>query len=98
MYDTVIIAAEVTPTTNATTQAFIDDFNPAILGIVANLVGEGKKVMAVNMSSYVTVTDLIDGLHPTDFGYNQMAIAWHDGIQQVVFIGWVTPPVPVNGI
>jgi len=96
--DAVIIAAQLTPTTNATAEAFIDVFNSAIPGIIASRVGAGKKVMTVDMSAYVNTTELKDGLHPTDFGYNQMAIGWHDGIQQALSSGWITPAVAVNGI
>lgn len=77
---------------------FSDVFNPDIPGVVASRVGAGKKVLTVDMSSYVNTTVLKDGLHPTDFGYNQMAIGWHNGIQQAISMGWITAPVAVNGI
>jgi lysophospholipase L1-like esterase len=96
--DAVLITAQLTPTTNETATAFMDVFNPTIPGLVATRVSAGKKVMTVDMRNYVNTTELKDGLHPTDFGYNQMAIGWHDAIQQAVSMGWITPPVGMNGI
>ncbi|KAE9379471.1 carbohydrate esterase family 3 protein, partial [Stipitochalara longipes BDJ] len=91
--DVVLITAQLTPTTNATATAFMDVFNPTIPGLVASRVKAGKKVLTVDMRDYVNTTELKDGVHPTDFGYNQMAIGWHDAIQQAVSMGWITPPV-----
>jgi lysophospholipase L1-like esterase len=96
--DAVIITAQLTPTTNATAEAFGDCFNAAIPGIVVSRVGAGKKVLTVDMRTYVNTTELDDGLHPTEFGYNRMAVGWYGGIQQAVSMGWITPPVFANGI
>jgi lysophospholipase L1-like esterase len=96
--DAVLITAQLTPTTNATATAFMNVFNPTITGLVASRVNAGKKVLTVDMRSYVNTTELKDGLHPTDLGYSHMAIAWHDAIQQAVSKQWITPPVAVNGI
>jgi hypothetical protein len=54
--------------------------------------------MTIDMRSYVDTTELKDGLHPADCGYNQMAIGWQDAIQQAISMGWITPPVDVNGL
>jgi lysophospholipase L1-like esterase len=91
--DAVLITAQLTPTTNATATAFMNVFNPAIPGLAASRVSAGKKVMTVDMRSYVNTTELKDGLHPADCGYNQMAIGWRDAIQQAISMGWITPPV-----
>jgi len=68
--DAVLITAQLTPSTNATATAFMDVFNPIITGLAASRVSAGKKVMTVDMRSYVNTTELKDGLHPTDCGYN----------------------------
>jgi lysophospholipase L1-like esterase len=95
--DAVIITAQLTPTTNATAEAFGDVFNAAIPGVVASRVQQGKKVLTADMRNYVNTTQLKDGLHPTDFGYSQMAVGWYGAIQLAVSMGWITPPVAVNG-
>jgi lysophospholipase L1-like esterase len=96
--DAVLITAQLTPTTNTTAAAFMNVFNPAIPRLAASRVSAGKKVMTVDMRSYVNTTELKDGLHPTDCGYNQMAIGWQDAIRQAISMGWITPPVAVNGL
>jgi lysophospholipase L1-like esterase len=96
--DAVIITAQLTPTTNATAEASGDVFNAAVPNVVESRVQQGKRVLTVDMRNYVNTTELKDGLHPTDFGYSQMAVGWFGGIQQAVSMRWVTPPVSVNGI
>jgi lysophospholipase L1-like esterase len=96
--DAVLVTAQLTPTTNATATAFMNVFNPAISRLAASRVSAGKKVMTIDMRSYVNTTELKDGLHPTDCGYNQMAIGWQDAIRQAISMGWITPPVAANGL
>ena len=47
----------------------------------------------VDMSSIgVGGNDLVDGLHPTDYGYNEMATLWYQALQQASSKGWITTP------
>lgn len=49
--------------------------------------------MTVDMSS-IGGSELIDGLHPTDQGYNDMATLWFEALQQASSKGWIEPPDP----
>ncbi|TGO88982.1 hypothetical protein BPOR_0131g00210 [Botrytis porri] len=91
-----LIVAQLTPASNTTVDAAMVAFNSKIPDIVASKVSAGQKVSTVNMMDYVTVNDLVDGLHPTDYGYQQMAKAWFAGIQQVQKNGWIDSPIPTN--
>ncbi|THV52258.1 hypothetical protein BGAL_0084g00180 [Botrytis galanthina] len=91
-----LIVAQLTPASNNTVDAAMVEFNSKIPDIVAAKVSAGQKVSTVNMMDYVTVNDLVDGLHPTDYGYQQMAKAWFAGIQQVQKNGWIDSPISTN--
>ncbi|KAJ8067299.1 hypothetical protein OCU04_004655 [Sclerotinia nivalis] len=91
-----VIVAQVTPAANTTVEDAMVTFNSMIPDIVASKVSTGQKVSTVNMMDYVTVNDLVDGLHPTDHGYQQMAKAWFAGIQEVQKKGWIDPPISTN--
>lgn len=91
-----IIVAQLTPAANTTVEDAIVTFNSQIPDIVSSKVAAGQKISTVNMMDYVTVNDLVDGLHPTDHGYQQMAKAWFAGIQQVQRNGWLDPPISTN--
>lgn len=67
-------------------------FNAAIPDLVASYVSAGKKVTMVSMNKALTVSDLADGLHPTDAGYSKMANAWYDAILAADKKGWITNP------
>ncbi|KAF7954201.1 hypothetical protein EAE96_005330 [Botrytis aclada] len=91
-----LIVAQLTPASNTTVDAAMVDFNSKIPDIIASKVAAGQKVSTVNMMDYVSVNDLRDGLHPTDYGYQQMAKAWFAGIQQVQKNGWIDYPISTN--
>ncbi|KAK6607933.1 hypothetical protein H4I96_04168 [Botrytis cinerea] len=79
-----VIVAQLTPASNSSVDAAMVAFNSKI------------PISLLNMMDYVTVNDLVDGLHPTDYGYQQMAKAWFAGIQQVQKNGWIDPPISTN--
>lgn len=93
--DAAVIVAQITPMADATAEANAQTFNAAIPDIVASKVNAGNKVLLVNQSDYVTVNDLIDGLHPTGHGYDLMSECWLAGIQQAGANGWIQAPVNV---
>jgi lysophospholipase L1-like esterase len=91
--DAVILVAQLTPAADPTTQANVNAYNPEIPGLVATKVKNGAKVLTVDMTAYVSIENLGDGLHPNDIGYENMAKAWMEGLREAVAKGWVTPPV-----
>jgi lysophospholipase L1-like esterase len=95
--DATILVAQLTPAANVEVEARIQTFNQAVPGIVNARAKNGTKVLTVDMSRYVSAANLTDGLHPSDYGYNQMAVAWYDGIQCAAKKGWITPPILMAG-
>lgn len=91
--DSVVLVAQLTPSTYNNTQSNIDLFNPTIPGLVATRVINGVKALAVDMEAFVGTSDLIDGLHPNDVGYQKMATAWISGLKEAEARSWITPPV-----
>lgn len=93
----VILVAELTPIPKPASETRVQAFNAAIPGLLQSRLDCGMKLMAVNMSQYVTVEDIQDGLHPSDYGYSQMARAWYMGIGAAAAKGWFTAPAPILG-
>ncbi|KAF7561563.1 hypothetical protein G7046_g2578 [Stylonectria norvegica] len=94
--DATLIVAQLTPIGNAGGETLVEVFNAALPAIVQSEVAAGHKVVLVDMSASLTAADLIDGLHPTDAGYNKMAQVWFKGFQMAASKGWITSPVEVN--
>ena len=91
--DTVVLVAQLTPILNSSAQARVEAFNAAFPPLLEQMVGAGKKVLVVDMEDYITVEDLIDGLHPGDLGYEGIARAWFDAIETAAEKGWMEKPV-----
>lgn len=70
----------------------IKTFNAAIPDIVAEYVKDGKKVMMVSMHDALSTSDLDDGLHPNNGGYEKMANKYYDAIEAADEKGWITKP------
>jgi len=93
--DAAVIVSEITPISHIwgpEQQARVEVFNAAIPGIVKmrnSSASSSKHILALKMSSYVAEDDLADALHPSDIGYQKMAIGWIDGIKQVAEMGWL---------
>ena len=94
--DAVILVAQLTPMLARDAQHRADVFNAAIPMVVNEKVEQGKKVLAINMEQYVGLDGLMDGLHPSDKGYNGMAKAWYDGINKAAGKGWIERPMKVD--
>jgi len=84
-----VIVAQLIPNSTGWVQTNINNYNSQIPGVVQARVNQGKKVFMVSMTS-LTLSDLADGLHPNDGGYQKMANIWHTGIQSVISKGWVS--------
>ncbi len=90
-----VVVAQLIPNTGVvassgvTIQSRVDAYNSAIPGVVQTRVNAGKHVYMVSMST-LTASDLSDGTHPNDGGYQKMASVWNASIAQVISKGWVT--------
>lgn len=72
-------------TDNADTEAAIEaTFNPFVPEIVASHASLGEHVYFVDMNSALSASDLGDGLHPNQSGYNKMAATWFQAITNAI--------------
>jgi lysophospholipase L1-like esterase len=71
-----LIVASITPLADPTWDAAARTYNAAIPGIVQIKAAAGKLVSFVDMYPLLTLSDLVDGVHPNDSGYNKLATAW----------------------
>ena len=94
--DATVLVAQLTDVVDRPAHARTVTFNKAVPKVVKERADQGNKVAVVNMFDYVTTDGLMDGLHPSDIGYDGMAKAWYDGIIEAVGNGWITKPVKVK--
>ncbi|MCD7890428.1 MAG: GDSL-type esterase/lipase family protein [Ruminococcus sp.] len=60
-----------------TVQGYIDSYNASIETLVTKLQGEGKNVIFADIHSVIDYeTELEDGIHPNETGYEQMGAYW----------------------
>ncbi|KAH7161860.1 hypothetical protein EDB81DRAFT_683957 [Dactylonectria macrodidyma] len=81
--DAVVLVAQIIPCTLNGVQARIDAFNDELPDLVDSFVKAGKKVALVAMNEALDGSGLQDKLHPTEGGYEKMAVAWYDAIKAV---------------
>ncbi|CAM1503527.1 Fc.00g011180.m01.CDS01 [Cosmosporella sp. VM-42] len=87
-----IIPADGSRSTYADFPSRIETFNKAIPAIVKGFTDDGKNVAVVDMHSAVSISQLADGLHPNDDGYENMTETYYAAIQQADEDGWITKP------
>ena len=84
-------------TDNPATEALQASFNAAIPGIVSNQVLLGRQVSFVDMRSAWVPSDLVEGVHPNQGGYDKMADVWLPAIGGVIApLGTTNPPAIVR--
>ena len=68
-------------------------FNPFIPGKIAAQQALGRRVTFLDMHAYLDLTDMGDGLHPNQLGYNKMATNWLTAVTNVIKPSgdWATP-------
>ncbi len=89
--NTDVLVATIIPIDNVTDQQQADAYNATIPGMVQQKRDAGKKVHFVDMAS-IAVSDLADGVHPSEAGYAKIAQVWANAITTVR--GSATPPIP----
>ncbi|KAK3699765.1 hypothetical protein LTR37_016274 [Vermiconidia calcicola] len=88
--NTVVLVAKVPQAAPATQGANINAYNALIPGIVQQRASAGKHVQLVDMS-VIGVELLIDGIHPTAAGYQQMGDIWYRAISAIPK-DWIKAP------
>lgn len=94
--DAAILVAKIIRAADTNTEARIEAYNVQVEELVRNLAGTGKKVALLDQYGALAVSDLKDGVHPTDAGYDKMARIWLKGLNAVNQKGWITAPVDVG--
>lgn len=79
-----IIVAKIIGATDAAVNTRILAFNPGVAGVVAAHQAAGHNVTLVNMYKAINLaTDMSDGYHPNQQGYDKMADVWFDAIRSL---------------
>ncbi len=73
----VIVASLIPRTDNPNVEAVQVQYNNAIPGIVA---AQGSNFHFLDMHSVLQASDLSDGIHPNQGGYDKMAVAWANAL------------------
>ena len=79
-----LLVAQITPSTSDTFNARIQTYNAAIPDIVSFEQAQGYSIKLVDMNSALTDSDLVDSVHPTQYGYDKMADVWATAIQPLL--------------
>ena len=88
--DTALIVATLTPLNSG--QSSVNTYNQAITSLVNTRNAAGQHILLADMGT-VQSSDLADGVHPNDSGYNKMANAWFSAIQKAEANGWIGQPI-----
>ena len=94
--DTPVLVAMVIPAADPATQARIVAYNDAIPDVVTEKINANQPVGLVDMNSAFTVSDLQDGLHPTDKGYEKMAGVWFNALKDANAYDLIKPPADLS--
>lgn len=73
-----LVVSTVTPVTNSSRNARLQDFNEAIPDVVSAKAAQGKRVTFVNAGGSLDTGDIgSDGIHPTKAGYDELGNTWY---------------------
>lgn len=81
-----LFVATITPETSPALEARVRTYNAALPGVVSS---KGPHVHLVDMYHALTTADLADGVHPSQVGYQKMAVVWRTALRSVP--GALTP-------
>ncbi|KAF2435179.1 SGNH hydrolase [Tothia fuscella] len=94
-----VLLSTIPPSADPTRQLRNDAYNAQLTTLVqTQRHRKGQKILLVNIDQAVLPTQLIDGIHPTDEGYRNMALAWLAGVEEVEKRGWIDAPIPEDGL
>ena len=73
-------------------QGYVDSYNASIAELVSKMQADGKNVMYGDIHSVVDMdSDLYDGVHPNESGYEKMGLYWADVLES--YLTGSTQPV-----
>lgn len=77
-------------------EAYNEVFVKAIPNIVEERYKKGYKIRMVNFFDIMTTSDLQDGVHPSDAGYQKVGDVWYSAINNIP-TDWITAPRDGSG-
>jgi lysophospholipase L1-like esterase len=77
--DALLVVAKIIPFPGAAST--VDTFNAAVPGVVKARADAGKHIILVDQFTGFPTSELGDGVHPNEAGYNRMAGVWYDAIE-----------------
>ncbi|KAF5009941.1 hypothetical protein FDECE_3883 [Fusarium decemcellulare] len=94
--ETVIIVSTILPVDKPAAEALRGGVNNGYRDVVSDLYKEGKPIYLADLDGFMTLSDLGDGTHPTDFGFRKMAGAFWSAIQKAEKENKFKDPLPAD--
>jgi lysophospholipase L1-like esterase len=94
--DATVLVATIVPAANSEVRRRINQFNRSVRALVRQRQEAGRHVDLIDLAM-ISTTDLADGLHPNDGGYDKMGDAFFTGIQLAALKGWLNEPRSTTG-
>jgi len=82
--DAHMIVAKIPPRADSGDESATQWYNTELVTIVQQHIALGENISLVDMHTPLTVSDLSDGVHLTQAGYDKVAGVWYDGIMAVI--------------
>lgn len=93
--NTTIILSTLIPNTHV--QRVVERLSKEYRSVAARRRAQGDRVVLAEMSYFITSSQLVDGTHPSDEGYKEMASVWWDAIETAEEEGMLARPNKVPG-
>ncbi|KAK7942571.1 uncharacterized protein PG986_011684 [Apiospora aurea] len=94
MGNTLIVLSTVLPTTAAGRNSRVV-INNQYKALITRLRNNGRPIILADMD-YLTTGDLVDGVHPNDFGFVKMANVWWIAVERASRQGLIPRPAPLD--
>ncbi len=77
--DTLIVVAKIIPEPSQANG--IDTYNAAVPGVVQSRIDQGKHLLLIDQFTGFPTSELGDGVHPNQAGYERMGNVWYEAIK-----------------
>jgi hypothetical protein len=94
----VLLVGTIIPSTLPGRQLLNDQYNVLLNQMITSRQEQGKHIMLVPMESAVQPDQLVDGIHPDNTAYQNIAVTWIQGVNGAQDRGWFEEPEPGDGL